>query len=133
MVVSLIITSLLSCINLFSLTALNAINSLGAAAVLTSYSVTIGCMVWRRLRGAPLPKGRWSLGKYGLAVNLGALVILLPLWFFAFWPLAIPVTVTTMNWSSVMFCGVIVFALIWYVVRARHEYTGPVVHVKRNL
>ena len=85
-------SSLLACINLGSSTALNAINSLGGVSILTSYFITISCLVWRRLRGPPLPPRRWSLGRFGLAINVAALMFLTPVWFFAFWPLATPVT-----------------------------------------
>lgn len=129
--VSLIVTSLLSCINLGSSTALNAINSLGGVSVLTSYMVTIGCLIWRRLRGDPLPPRRWSLGRYGLFINIAAVLCVTPLWFFAFWPLATPVTATTMNWSQTMFGAVLIFAICWWFIKARHVYTGPVMQMKR--
>ena len=130
--VSLVVSSLLACINLGSTVALNAINSLGGVSILSSYYVSIGSLVWRRLYGDPLPPRRWSLGKYGLAINIASLLFLTPLWFFAFWPLATPVTAATMQWSSVMFVGTIVFAVGYYVTVARHHYTGPVVQVKRS-
>jgi choline transport protein len=130
--VSVVVSSLIACINLGSSTALNAINSLGGVAILTSYFITISCLVWRRLRGPPLPPRRWSLGKFGLAINIGSLLFLVPLWFFAFWPLATPVTAESMNWSSTMFGSVIIVALIYYFVSARHTYSGPVVLVKRT-
>lgn len=130
--VSLIVSSLLACINLGSSVALNAINSLGGIAILSSYFITISCLVWRRLYGAPLPPRRWSLGKAGIWINIAALLFLLPIWFFAFWPLATPVTAENMNWSSTMFGGVLIFAMIYYFVKARHEYDGPVALVKRD-
>ena len=130
--VSLVVSSLLACINIGSATALNAINSLGGVSILTSYYIVIGCLIWRRIKGPPLPSRRWSLGKYGLFINIMALVFLTPLWFFAFWPLSTPVTPQNMNWSSTMFAGVILFAMIWYFVKARHVYTGPVVLIKRD-
>jgi choline transport protein len=130
--VSLVVSSLLACINLGSSTALNAINSLGGVSILTSYFITISCLVWRRLRGPPLPPRRWSLGRFGLAINVAALIFLTPIWFFAFWPLATPVTAATMNWSSTMFGGTIIVALIYYYVEARHAYSGPIIHVKRD-
>jgi choline transport protein len=89
---SVVISSLLSLINIGSYVALNAINSLGVVSLLFSYTVTISCLVWRRLRGAPLPPRRWSLGRYGLAVNIVSLCFVAPLLFFAFWPVATPVT-----------------------------------------
>ncbi|KAK5134388.1 hypothetical protein LTR08_006568 [Meristemomyces frigidus] len=130
--VSLLVSSLLACIDIGSTAALNAINSLGGVAILSSYFITIGCLVWRRLYGAPLPPRRWSLGRYGLGINIAALLFLIPIWFFAFWPLATPVTAGNMNWSSMMFGAVLLFAMIYYIFKGRHEYSGPVTQVKRN-
>lgn len=101
-------------------------------AILSSYLVTIGCLIWRRLYGAPLPPRRWSLGKFGLPINIAAVLFVVPLWFFTFWPLATPVMAMTMNWSSVIFVGVLMIAMVYYVVKARHVYTGPVALIKRN-
>lgn len=130
--VSLTISALLSLINIGSSVALNAITSLGAVAVLTSYYLTISCVVYRRLSGPALPARRWSLGNWGLVINVAALAFLTPLIFFITWPLVTPVTATTMNWSSVMLCGTLIIALIYYVVKGRKEYVGPVIHVKRE-
>jgi choline transport protein len=130
--VSFVVTSLIACINLGSNTALNAINSLGSIAILSSYFVTISCLIWRRLKGPPLPQRRWSLGRYGLAINISACLFLIPFWFFAFWPLFDPVTPQNMNWACVMFVGTISFAIIYYMVRGKKYYTGPVVLVKRD-
>lgn len=125
------ITALLSLINLGSTVALNAINSLGGVSFLFSYIITLVCLIWRRVRGAPLPPRRWSLGRYGLAINVVALLFLLPVLFFYCWPLAQPVTALNLNWSSVAFSCVLLAALIYYVIKARHEYVGPVMRVKR--
>ncbi|KAK0898056.1 hypothetical protein LTR91_023271 [Friedmanniomyces endolithicus] len=86
--VSVVISTLLSFINIGSYVALNAINSLGVVSLLVSYTVTITCLVWRRLSGTPLPPRKWSLGRYGLTINLIGLTFVLPVLFFAFWPLA---------------------------------------------
>jgi len=131
-IVSFTISALLSLINIGSSVALAAITSLGAVAVMTSYFLTIGCLVHRRLRGAPLPARRWSLGSWGLAINIGALAFLTPVIFFLTWPLATPVTAATMNWSSVMLCGTLIVAMIYYAIKGRHEYIGPVMYVKRE-
>jgi amino acid transporter len=127
-----LITALLSLINLGSTVALQAANSLGGVAFLFSYVITLLCLIWRRLYGAPLPERRWSLGKYGLAINLAGLVFLIPTLFFYCWPLAQPVTAVNLNWSSVAFAAVLLVALVHYVIKARHEYVGPVMRVKRD-
>lgn len=90
--VTAVVSALLSLINIGSYTALNAINSLGIVSLLFSYEVTIGCLIVRRLRGPPLPKRRWSLGRYGLAINIASLCLITPVLFFAFWPVSQPVT-----------------------------------------
>jgi choline transport protein len=130
--VSFVVVSALACINIGSTTALRSISSLGAVAILSSYLVVIGTLIWRRLYGAPLPPRRWSLGRYGLAINIVAVCFILPLWFFAFWPIATPVTAETMNWASVIFCGVLLIAVVYYLVKGRHEYDGPVALIKRD-
>lgn len=67
-----------------------------------------------------------------MGINIGAILFLLPVWFFDFWPLTTPVTPVNMNWSSTMFGGIIAVALVYYAVWARHQYVGPVVQVKRH-
>ncbi|KAK5075826.1 hypothetical protein LTR70_009917 [Exophiala xenobiotica] len=130
-IVSITITSLISLINLGSSVALAAITSLGALAVLVSYFLTIGCVLHRRIVGPALPMRRWSLGKLGLAINVAALCFLTPLIFFLTWPMVTPVVASTMNWSSIMLVGTLIIAMVFYVFKGRHEYTGPVVDVKR--
>ena len=39
-----------------------------------TYVVSIGCVLWRRLFGEPLPPARWSLGKFGVPTNIIALL-----------------------------------------------------------
>lgn len=133
MLVSFCITALLACINIGSNTALNAINSLGGVSIISSYYITIGCLVLKRLRGEPLPPRRWSLGRSGLYINIAALLFLTPIWFFYFWPIALPVTAQTMNWAVLMYAGMIFVSVTYYLVKGRHVYTGPVMLTKRDL
>jgi choline transport protein len=131
-ILSVTISALLALINIGSSAALNAITSLGAVATLVSYYLTIGCLVHRRLVGPALPARRWSLGSWGLAINVAALAFLAPLIFFLAWPLTTPVTAATMNWSSVMLCGTLLIAGAYYVLKGKNEYEGPVMHVVRD-
>lgn len=79
-----------------SYTAFNAFNSLGTVSILASYTITVGCLIWRRLCGKPLPLGRWSLGRYGLVTNIFSLCLTTPMLFFYVWPLYHPVTAANM-------------------------------------
>ncbi|KAK5163867.1 uncharacterized protein LTR77_010261 [Saxophila tyrrhenica] len=150
-IVSLVISALISLINIGSSVALQAITSFGALATLLSYYLTIATFVGFRMRSSKLPERRWSLGRFGMVclikmpaivaaqlivltgklVNVFGLAFLSPLIFFIMWPLTRPVTASTMNWSPVMLGGVLAIAMLFYVFKGRHEYTGPVVDVKR--
>lgn len=131
--VSLVVTILLSLINIGSTVALNAIISLTITSLVSSYMITISCVLLKRLRREGLPARRWSLGRFGLAINLGALLFLMPIFVFAFFPLATPTEASTMNWSIVIFGGIIIFATCYYVAYARHVYVPPVALVKREI
>jgi amino acid transporter len=128
--VSLGITICLSLINIGSTAALNAIFSLNTGSLITSYMITISCTILRRLQGHPLPPARFSLGKYGLAINIAAMCYLLPVYVFSFFPGTVKPTLDTMNWGSVMYGGVIIFSTIYYFVRGKHTYSPPKERVK---
>lgn len=70
-ILSAVFTIVLSLINIGSSAAFNAIISLGAVAQMGTYAISITCVLYRRLT-APhlLPKARWSLGRWGVLVNL---------------------------------------------------------------
>ncbi|KAI4192638.1 MAG: hypothetical protein LQ346_004218 [Caloplaca aetnensis] len=128
-----IVTCLLSLINIGSTVAFNAIVSLGAAALLSSYIISISCILLKRCRGEVLRSRRWSLGRWGGPVNLAAVIFLLLFYFFSFWPLFAETTAATMNWSVAIYGAVVVFAVTYYYAYGRHVYDGPVVLVKRDL
>lgn len=125
-----VITALLSLINIGSVTAFHAIGSLAVNAILGTYLISFSVMILRRLRG-PLPPRRWSLGKYGLFVNLGAIAFLLVVWVFVFFPLAPQVTPETMNWSILMFGSTMLFAVVYYLLVGKKRYKSPVDLIKR--
>ncbi|KAL8850881.1 MAG: hypothetical protein Q9221_004194 [Calogaya cf. arnoldii] len=123
---------IIALINLGSSVALNAIVSLTISALISSYIVSIGCLVSKRLRGEPLPHSRFSLGKYGLAINIIALFFLTPFFIFCFFPITTPVDGETMNWAIAMFGGITIFASLWYVVVGKHIYRPPVLIQNRE-
>lgn len=120
---------LISLISLGSAVAFNAILSLQLLALVFTYMLTIGCLIWRRLFGEPLPHGSWSLGRFGMAINVLAIAYSLYLYVFIAFPTEVPVNLVTFNWAPVMFGGVIVLALGYYLVHARKVYDGPVEYV----
>ena len=60
---SLTMTIVLSLLNLGSAAAFNSIVGLLSGSGGLSYTVSIGCVLWRRLSGQPLPKSPFTLGK----------------------------------------------------------------------
>lgn len=64
-----VVVVLLSLIVLGSELAFNIIVSLSLLGLLSTYMISIGCVLLRRIKGEALPPARWSLGRYGLAIN----------------------------------------------------------------
>jgi amino acid transporter len=125
--VTAMINALLGLINIGSTTAFNAIISLLSAGLFSSYLITIGLLIRKRLVHEPLYFGPWSMGRWGLPINIIAFVYTTIVMVFSFFPPFTPVTAVSMNWSCVMFGGVVILGLIYFAFIARHEYKGPVV------
>ncbi|KAF4232602.1 hypothetical protein CNMCM8980_004849 [Aspergillus fumigatiaffinis] len=131
--VSLAIVSLLSLVNIGSSVAFNAIMSLGTAALLSSYIVSITCVRIRRWRNQPLPPARWSMGRFTPFVDTVSILVLIVIWVFSFFPLTAHVNSTNMNWGVVIFGGVILLCLVYYQLRAKTVYKGPVTRILQAL
>ncbi|EAT80001.1 hypothetical protein HBH56_076530 [Parastagonospora nodorum] len=130
--VTLLFVGAISFINIGSSVAFMQVISLGVASMLTSYLITISCVMLKRIRGEPLLPSKFDLGRMGLLINIAAVVFLLFLWIFTFFPVGPKPTVVDMNWASFGYGCVIIFAVVYYVVRGRHIYVGPVRYVKKE-
>lgn len=73
---TLVFTIVLSLILIGSSTAFNIIASIGASSILGSYLVSISTITYRRITGYKLLSTRFSLGKFGLPINILALCFL---------------------------------------------------------
>jgi choline transport protein len=124
---------LISLVSLGSSVAFAAITSVQLFALVFTYGITIGCLIWRRVAGKPLPYASWSLGRFGLPVNIIALLYSSYLVVFISFPVAIPVTLQTLNWSPVIFGGVVLLATIYYLLFARKVFVGPVAYVQQTM
>jgi choline transport protein len=77
---------------------------------------------------APLIWGPWKVpGLLGTINNAYACVYMLFVLFWSVWPSETPVDYTTMNYSIVVTGGVLILSGVWYFVRARKEYQGPLI------
>lgn len=143
-----VISCLLSLIILGSSAAFNGVVSLSVVGLFGSYLITALLLFWRRLRGdiklptsseaaaltnvpgAQLTWGPWRLpGALGIITNGFAIIYLIIIFFFVQWPLRNPPEPATMNYSSLMFGATMLFSMIYYVLRARKRYHGPVIEV----
>ena len=134
---------LLSFIALGSFVAFSNVVNLSIGGLYASYFIVCALLLWRRLKGISpynaraamvgpesLQWGPWKVpGAFGVANNIFACVYLFVLWFFSFWPGSVKVDAQSMNFSSVTFGGTVLFAIVWYFVRGKKTYVGPIVEV----
>ncbi|KAI0107269.1 amino acid transporter [Nemania sp. FL0031] len=137
---TLVISILLSLVSLGSAIALNALLSLVVAGVHSSYLLACGLLLWRRTTGFLQPHlagfdpdpsviswGPWKIPEPIGTINNGfACIYSLLLLFWSFWPQSTPTTPTTANWSILVFGFVVMLSILWYVIRAKHYFKGPI-------
>lgn len=129
--ITFVVSALLSLINLGSSTALNSITSLTVCASISSYMVSIGCNIWRRATGQVLLPSKFNLGKWGLPINIAAEIFLVIAFVLSFFPISRNPDAEAMNWNILIYGVVVVMSLIYYVLRGRHRYAGPVEYVRK--
>lgn len=72
--------------------------------------------------------GPWRVpGWLGILNNVYACLFMVFTIFWSVWPPSTPVQASTMNYAIVVTGGVLILSLIWYIVRARRDYRGPLV------
>ncbi|TKA79962.1 hypothetical protein B0A49_02180 [Cryomyces minteri] len=124
------INIVLCLINLGSTLAFNIIIGLQNVGFLSTSIISIGCLISARLRRDPLPPARWSLGHLGMPITYFAVLYASFLVTFCFFPVMVPVTAQTVNWTPAIFVGVVVLATSFYLVNGRKVYTAPVTYVE---
>lgn len=123
-------TAVLCLINLGSTLAFNIIVSLSLLALLSTYMISIGCVLLKRIKREPLPPARWSLGRFGIVINAFAFCYSAFMIVFSCFPVSFPATTSNANWAPVVWGGVIIISLILYVTHGRKYYTPPVIFVE---
>ena len=72
--------------------------------------------------------GPWHVpGIFGIINNAYACLYMIFVIFWSVWPPDTPVDATNMNYSVVVTGGVIIFSIVWYWVRGRRDYQGPLI------
>ncbi|KAJ5366633.1 amino acid transporter [Penicillium brevicompactum] len=138
---------LLGLINIGSSVALNDVTSMAVSGLYASYLTVALLLLYRRccgdistsddndemiinVPGAKLVWGPFRVpGILGMLVNGYACIYMTIVVFFSFWPSSMNPSIEDMNYSVVGTVGVIILAILYYFVRARNIYTGPVMEV----
>ncbi|KAJ5155143.1 amino acid permease [Penicillium capsulatum] len=139
-----LISILLALINIGSSVALDDILSMAVSGIYLSYLMVATLLFRRRLRGeissyntsdedivnVPGAKLVWGPfhcpGIWGILVNGFAMCYIFIVVFFSFWPSKVNPSPDEMNWSVMGVGCCIILGLVYYFVRARHVYTGPI-------
>ena len=142
-VITLCVSVLIGLINLGSTTAFNDVVSLGVSGLYASYVITEALLLYRRVTGGirspregqdgiagrdrhELVWGPFHVpGVFGIVVNTIAVLFGLVIFFFSFWPVVSVVEPASMNYSSLMTGSVVIAAVVYYAIWARHTYEGP--------
>lgn len=122
---------LLGLINIGSTTAFNAILSLAVLGLHMSYLIPTGFMLWCRLHTPEiLAYGPWKLGKMGVVVNIVSILYLSFTCIFMVFPPYQPVSAVNMNYASLIFGGVLIVSLTYWLWKGRKVYEGPVMEMQ---
>jgi len=121
------ISIVLGLLQFASAVAVNAVFSLCAVALDTSYMIPVACkLIYRDHPEVNYKPGPFNLGRTG-----GAICNIIAITWTAFevciliMPTIYPVTAENMNYSSIITVGVMLLAGLWYWVSARKYYDGP--------
>ncbi|KAI9704508.1 MAG: hypothetical protein M1820_005582 [Bogoriella megaspora] len=81
--------------------------------------------------GAALIWGPWHIpGAVGVVLNGFACAFLFTTWFFTFWPEYLPVSAENMNYNCLLWGGVVLLSTVYYLIKGRKYYKGPVVETE---
>lgn len=124
------IAVLLSCVSLGSSLAFSIITSLSLLALMSTYSVSIGCVLLRRITGPDLPHARWSLGRLGGPINLLAVVYSAFIVLMSCFPSESSPGLADANWAPLIWAAVILLSVVAYVFHGREHFTPPVMFIE---
>jgi len=128
---STLISMLLGLINIGSTAAFNALTSLVISAFYSSYIISASVLLHKRLTTSEdnMTYGPFKLGRAGVPIIVLSLIYSAIGVVFSFWPGAPSPTLLTMNWSIVVFSGVMILSMVFWAVHGRLVYNGPILEI----
>ena len=133
--VTLFFTFFLSFIIIGSTVAFNIMTTLSSAALLTSYIICICCVMYTRwVDKESLPRGRFTLGRWGVVINGAAVAFQSLIFVMLFFPTTPHPNAAGMNWTILIYGFTWIVCLMYYYLgRGRNQYQGPVDKVEKSL
>ena len=127
-----IVNLLLALINIGSSVGFGAFISLIVASYYSSFILSATVMLHKRLNtpNAELPWGPFKLGRAGVPVTIVAIAYSVLGAFFSMWPTTVNPTIESMNYCILVFAGVLIFSLLFWIFYGRRHYTGPVLDIR---
>nr|POF13979.1 putative amino-acid permease c15c4.04c [Quercus suber] len=110
-------------IGLGSYIAISGVFNVCAIALDWSYCIPIFC----KLVFGNFQRGPWHLGKFSTAVNIWACLWTAFVSIIFVMPTALPVEPDNMNYAVVYLAAILVFSMLYWVVRGHKHYTGPLI------
>jgi len=86
----------------------------------------ISLILRKRILKEHIRFGPWGLGGLGMIANVVGLIYAIIGFFFSFWPGSVAVGAESMNWACLVWGAAMLFCSLWYLLRARHYYHGPI-------
>ncbi|KAJ5544324.1 amino acid permease [Penicillium frequentans] len=142
-----IISGALALINIGSSVALDDVVSMAVSGLYLSYLMVSILLLYCRIKGnvsrfndsedevVNVPGARlvWGTfhcpGIWGTSINVFAILYIVVVLFFSFWPSEVHPSVENMNWSVLGIGGTSMLAVVYYFAYARNTYVGPIVEV----
>ena len=118
-----VIVMLLSLLNLANYTAFSVIVALSTFGLYQSYFLAIGCMLSARLAGR-FETAPWSLGKWGVPINILGLIYSAWVGIFLIFPNYLPITAAYMNYALPINIFVWMIALAMWFGWGKNNWKG---------
>ncbi|KIX04956.1 uncharacterized protein Z518_05828 [Rhinocladiella mackenziei CBS 650.93] len=117
------IVKLLSLLNIANYTAFSVIIALSTFGLYQSYLLAIACMLYARFQGR-IEHGEWSLGRWGIPINIFAIIYSAYVMVFLVFPSFLPVDANTMNYALPINVFVLLISLVWWFVWGQRYWRG---------
>ncbi|EXA37295.1 hypothetical protein FOVG_11553 [Fusarium oxysporum f. sp. pisi HDV247] len=130
MLLNVIVSMLLGFIYFGSSAAFNSFTGTATICLSTSYATPILASLIRSRK--PVHGSAFSLRSWGFLINgISVSWIFFSIILFCM-PVTLPVTASSMNYSSVVFMGFGSVSVVWYIVYGRKHYKGPVASMEED-